>query len=195
MSDIIREQVKKAFDKLEDKLLSEGFKTEEIEELKIDVEVGIKNNVSLSELIKTIQDAEKKVLGRKKSDPRKKGESKNLITSLLGESGVGEDYDSETIDAFFKSDDDREEIETQNTPQTPEALEATINTSSEYFTKPGGAEESIAEYAKNESEHEYESGEGQADQNTLGNVEKQREEEKRTREYQVFGKRPKDIYK
>jgi hypothetical protein len=184
--DQIHKQIQEAVDSLEGKLKSQGFKDEDITELKLDLEVGIKNNANLMDLLKVIKNAEKKVTNNKKK-------SKNEIKNLINDSNQAPDYKvsknelEETID--------REEFEESDFVDDSKAqLENTIKVNSDYFSHKSSKEESNIAYMAQE-EHEYKLGGNASQANVEQAMRHDREKEREDRQYKSSGRvRKEDLY-
>ncbi|PLW80130.1 hypothetical protein C0585_04410 [Candidatus Woesearchaeota archaeon] len=185
MADQIQENIKQAFDKLEDKLKSIGFSDEDLDELKADLEVGMKNNASMSDLIGILKDSEKKVITKSK----KKSEDK-VKDGLMDSTEFKIDYEApdEVLESTVM-----EEIEAFEEEARP-VLEETINLNNAYFANNSNEEESSFDY-KLKGDDMYKIDELTDQSDIYDSIKKRDEEEKKEREKMLYGGTPEETYK
>lgn len=188
----IQEEIDKAITSLEDKLKKIGFNDADLSELKLDLEVGISNKASLSEIIGILKESEKKVINKSK----KKTEEK-VVKGILGNSSFTRDYTSDALEDTLESIplEVLEEVE-EKKRELEEKLGGANN---QYFSRSENKEEFGASYFSNEEQH-YISNTGPTE-STRDIVNQEREQEKKKREYQAqgktasFGEDPSSFYK
>lgn len=192
-SDKVRDEIKKAFNSLETKLLKEGFKESEIEELKLDLEVGIKNKSSLTEILEILKDSQKKVIDRKKKSKNKES-NKEIIDEMLGELNPSDNYDdSGNVEAIIR-DNEEEIIEaTRQEQQQMPGLEENVSANNAYFSQGGGpTQEKGVEYFHQGNES-YDMGKlttPKFDANAA--MQDKARQDKEDTMYQMMGKKKKD---
>lgn len=188
MSDRIREQISKVFEKLEDKLINDGLKKEEIEELKIDIELSLKNK-KVNDLYKVLKEAEEKIQKRGKV----KGKS-SLSTDMLSDfSGNSMSIDYEVSTEEGGRSENIEEmvgggsVEQQN----PDLVNITESAVVSYASKAKEEEEGFS--YKTEIENIYNTNGMDANPTEVYTAVKNFEEEKKAEmKYRATGVRDKD---
>ncbi|OVE74466.1 hypothetical protein BVX95_02360 [archaeon D22] len=186
MGDKIHEEIQKAIDTLESKLKSQGFSDNDIEELKVDLEVGIKNNASMSDLLDILKNSEEKIQKKKGS---KKSKSKS--SNLLGGVDPSDNYSVDKLDTIDESVSDAEDLELEHNEEMRPILEDTVAKNSAYFSQgqTNGENEGI-EYFSEVERGVYEGGAepGYVAEEVNAQMQRQSDKEKDERQYKAGGK-------